>query len=196
MGEACHDSTACNFIDLSGLSNPALCYFLTPIQLAGDTLVEPGSEAVYFLASSSDGDYEWEVTGGIISASTDTSITVEWNSSDTLLTVCVFEVNGPCEGETECLEISIAAPNGMHSFETRTELRLLFEGDQLRLHTAPAQMMTSLMAHDATGRVVEFQTTPSHAYSMHWQQWPDGIYFLRVQLESGQLLKSALPLIR
>ena len=84
----------------------------------------------------------------------------------------------------------------MHSFETQTELRLIFEGDQLRLNTEPAQMMTSLMAHDATGRVVEFQTTPSHVYSMLWQQWPDGIYFLRVQLESGQLLKSALPLIR
>lgn len=196
LGEACHDSTACNFMDLSGLSNPALCYFLTPIQLSGDTLVEPGSEVIYFLASSSDGDYEWEVTGGIISASTDTSITVAWNASDTLLTVCVFEVNGPCEGETECLEISIAAPNGVHSLETQAELRLVYDGDHLRLNTFPVQMMTSLMAHDATGRVVEFQTTPSHAYSMHWQQWPDGIYFLRVQLESGQLLKSALPLIR
>ena len=109
--DSCTDTEVCLTIDIAGA--------LDPFEILGNLNPCPGSIETYdFLPIPDSGDsYEVTLTAGTILSQTDTSVEIEWPSTDGVEELCIELMDPACDADPFCVDIDIE-----FGFELTTDL--------------------------------------------------------------------------
>ena len=171
-------------------------------EVMGDVMVCNDEEYIYATSDNAGSTYEWTVLGGdIISPSTTTSeITVLWTTIGPGY-IYVTEISAEsCIGMSDTLNVEIDECTGIGD---NIDHNLNVYPNPARNHITidikvKDESSLDLMIVNQMGQMVYFQniTKNSTSHKINIQEFPTGLYFIKIITSSGSVYKSKLEVIK